>query len=108
MSDSSQRTTVEIMGEQLPVKTAEGDSETERAVSLVESKISDFREQSRDASRLQVALLTCLNMAGRVVQLEESPDHLELSNDTVEQMNQLEERINSLINEGNDGHTNDV
>lgn len=96
---ANRRQTVEIMGESIPVKTSEQGDGTHRAVALVEDKIETIQTRSPDANRLQVALLSCLNLAGQLVKMEDSTEFTGISEGTLERLEQLEDRVDQQLDE---------
>lgn len=96
--NNPQHQTVTILGERLPVRTSEQNKDPQRAVSLLREQIDSVKEQAPEATRLQVALLSALNLAGRIVQLENKPEHTGLSPETLNEINELEDTIETLIN----------
>lgn len=97
-SNSDHRQTVKIMGELLPVKTRQNDKESSEAVALVREKIRSIQEQSSDANRLQVALLTCLNLAGQLTTSNDQKTETSLNKNTINRLEELEQRLNSIMN----------
>jgi cell division protein ZapA (FtsZ GTPase activity inhibitor) len=94
-----QRETVEIMGEVLPVKTTDKGDQLRRARALVEDKIESIQDHSPEASRLQAALLSSLNLAGQLVKMEDSPEEMSITDETIERLKQLESRIDHVLDE---------
>ncbi len=91
MSDS-----VELLGVDIPVKTGENPELIDRSLELVEEKIESIETKAPQASRLQVALLTALNLAGELTaaQIEDQPEGL--SDELLNRFEQVQQKLNSL------------
>lgn len=99
-SDNSEdRQTIRILGETIPVKSTEQTDEQREALKLVRDQIKSMRRQSSGASRLQIALLTSLNIAGHLVQLQRSDQVESMSSDQRDRLESLHRKLLSLMEE---------
>lgn len=99
MTDETDRQTVTILGERLPVKVTSEDSNTRKAITRLREQIKSIRDQAPEATRLQIALLSALNLAGNVIQAENEPKTTGLSDETLDRFSQLEEQMRSMMDD---------
>ncbi|MCL6583553.1 MAG: cell division protein ZapA [bacterium] len=81
MPELSQKTTVEILGEQYTIKSDISPQEVHRLAEFVNAKIEGIRHKAKSMPLLTVAILACLNIAEELFkvrrQLEETQNLME-------------------------------
>ncbi|MBI5682058.1 MAG: cell division protein ZapA [Deltaproteobacteria bacterium] len=77
---------VKLLEQRLLVKTDEDEEYTKRVVDLVDNKIHEIRDNARIASKLDVALLTAMNIAGEYIKTRERLEKLELKADKLSEL----------------------
>jgi len=97
MTDEPERQTVTILGERLPVKITAEDTNTRRAITRLREQIESIRDRAPEATRLQTALLSALNLAGNVIQAEDEPETTGLSDEILDKFSELEDQMQSMM-----------
>lgn len=68
-----------LLGTKIPVKTSKDDKLLIEAFDRVKEKISTIDEQASQASKMQVALLAAMNLAGELIEQEKKDVPAEIS-----------------------------
>lgn len=84
---------VELLGVEIPVRTGKDAELVENSLRLVEEQVASIEQDSPGASRIQVALLAALNLAGRLTELEAGQNPPGIEDETLERLDALHERI---------------
>ncbi len=91
-----------LLGTQLPIRARENEDLTEEAFQRVKEGVKTLEERSENASNLQIALLTALNLAGELIRREESSPPGNLSKETFARIKNLTDKINNVKGVKND------
>ncbi|GEM_PF-5599932 len=90
---------VELLGVNIPVKTGEDPELIERSLRLVEDKIETIKTKAPQASRLQVALLVSLNLAGELTAAEIEDRPAELTDELLNRFEQIQKKMKAIEEE---------
>ncbi len=99
MSDP-ERLTLEVLGEELTIRSR-GDAEvTREAIARLEEKVSGIQDAASDASDLQISLLAALNLAGELVRAEDRAGASNLSEDLEARIETTRDTVLQFLDEG--------
>ena len=68
---------VKLLEQRLLVKTEEDEEYTKKVVDFVDNKIHEIRDNAKIASKLDIALLTAMNIAGEYIKTRDRLERLE-------------------------------
>lgn len=88
--------TIELLGVELPTRTAEDPELVEKSVGLLRDKIDSIQGNSESASRVQVALLAGLNLAGELLAREQENGPPGLSEQTMDRLEEVHNRLKNV------------
>ncbi|MGM0380623.1 MAG: cell division protein ZapA [bacterium] len=82
-----------LLGTEIPVKTRDHDDLTDQAFRRVKQGVKTLKKHSDNATKMQVALLTALNMAGELIRMEENTPPTKLSKDTFDRIKDINNQL---------------
>jgi len=77
----------------IPVKTTDDDELAEEAFQRVKDNVQSIKKRTHKASKKQVALLTALNLAGKLIKLEDDSTSIDLSGKTFNRIKKIKNEI---------------
>lgn len=89
----SKSNSVELLGVEIPVKASRESELLDSSLERVEEQVDSIREGAPEASRIQVALLAAMNLAGRLVEREAEKTPPGFEDETLDRLDELHERV---------------
>ncbi|MFB6356322.1 MAG: cell division protein ZapA [bacterium] len=97
-SDEGPREEFSLLGESIPVRTHGDQSTAKKAYERLANRVSKVQKEASGASRLQVALLAGLNLAGDLIRFETDPEHSPVSEETRQRIQSLQSELRDCLN----------
>ncbi len=87
---------IELLGVELPTRTSDDPELVEQSVKLVQEKIEAIEESASGASRMQIALLSALNLAGEVISRDRESTPPGISEKTIERLEAVHQQLKEV------------